>query len=246
LNTFEMNAFNTATRRAQPKTPKATETRERILDAAISLCIERGYAAATMREIADRAAVSLGNAYYYFPSKEHLVQGFYARCHRDHRAACASLLASTPVFRDRLRGALVAWQDQIEAFHSFAGVLFRTAADPESPLNPFSTESAGVRTDAIALFAEIVNGSRDPIPADLRPFLPVLLWAFHMGVVLFWIHDGSPGARRTRALIERGVDLICALLAVANVPGLGPARRAALRLLADVLPIASPTQEEQR
>jgi len=244
MNVFKMNTFKTIRQRPGPKTAKAAETRERILDVAISLSVERGYAAATMREIADRAQVSLGNAYYYFPSKEHLVQGFYARCHRDHRAACGPLLAATPAFRDRLRGALAVWQDQIDPFHAFAGALFRTAADPGSPLNPFSGESAGVRDDAIALFREIVNGSRDSFPADVKPFLPVLLWTFHMGIVLFWIHDGSPGARRTRALIDRGVGLICALLAVADLPGLGPARRAALQLLADVLPLSPPTNQE--
>jgi hypothetical protein len=99
--------------------------------------------------------------------------------------------------------------------------------------------------DAITLFREILNGSRDSFPADVKPFLPVLLWTFHMGIVLFWIHDGSPGARRTRALIDRGVDLICALLAVANLPGLGPARRAALQLLTDVLPLSPPKSQEE-
>jgi AcrR family transcriptional regulator len=241
-----MNTFRKIRAQRSPKTRKAAETRERILESAISLSVERGYVAATMRAIAELAGVSLGSAYYYFPSKEHLVQGFYARCHRDHRAACGPLLAATPSFRDRLRGALFAWQDQIDPFHAFAGVLFRTAADPGSPLNPFSAESAAVRNDAIALFAEIVNGSRDSLPADVKPFLPALLWTFHMGIVLFWIHDGSPGARRTRALMDRGVDLICALLAVADLPGLGPARRAALRLLADVVPLSPPPSQEER
>jgi AcrR family transcriptional regulator len=240
-----MNTFTTIRSRPGPKTAKAEGTRERILDAAISLSVERGYAAATMRRIAERAKVSLGSAYYYFPSKEHLVQGFYARCHRDHRAACGPLLESIPDFRDRLRGALHAWQDQVDPFHAFAGVLFRTAADPGSPLNPFSSESGAVRNDAIALFAQIVNGSRDPLPADVRSFLPVLLWVFHMGIVLFWIHDTSPGVRRTRLLIDRGVDLIGALLAVADLPGLGPARRAGLRLVADVLPLSPATNQEE-
>lgn len=239
-----MNAFRTFAPRSTPKTPKAEGTRERILDCAISLSTEAGYAGATMRAIAERAGVSLGSAYYYFPSKEHLVQGFYARCHRDHRNACEPLLAEHPEFADRLRSALLAWQDLIDPFHQFAGVLFRTAADPGSPLNPFSSESAPVRDDAIALFAEIVNGSRSALPADVKPFLPTLLWTFHMGVVLFWIHDASPRASRTRALINRGVDLIAALLALADLPGLGPARRAALRLLVEVLPQARPPVQE--
>jgi AcrR family transcriptional regulator len=239
-----MNTFRKFTPRQTPKTAKAEGTRERILDCAISLSTEVGYAAATMRAIAESAEVSLGSAYYYFPSKEHLVQGFYARCHGDHRAACAPLLADHTDFADRLRAALLAWQDIIRPSHQFAGVLFRTAADPGSPLNPFSAESAAVRDDAISLFAEIVNGSATSLPADLKPYLPMLLWTFHMGVVLFWIHDSSPGAQRTRALINRGVDLIAALLVIADLPGLGPARRAVLRLLVEVLPHAQPLAPE--
>jgi len=56
---------------------KGERTRERILDVALDLFRERGYEATTMRMIAKAAGVSLGNSYYYFPSKDHLVQSFY-------------------------------------------------------------------------------------------------------------------------------------------------------------------------
>lgn len=240
-----MNMFRLFPARASPKTPKGEGSRERILDAAISLSTEVGYPAATMRAIAARAGVSLGSAYYYFASKEHLVQGFYGRCQRDHRAACAGILAGTPELRDRLRGVLLAWQDLIDPYHAFAGALFRTAADPGSPLNPFSAESARVRDDAIALFAEVVDGSRTQVPADVRAFLPTLLWTFHMGIVLFWIHDASEGCRRTRLLIERGVDLVAGLLAIADLPELAALRGTAMRLLTDVLRLPTPTHRTQ-
>ena len=55
-----------------PPTPKAEETRRRILAAALDLFQERGFAETTMRDIARNAGVATGAAYYYFPSKEHL------------------------------------------------------------------------------------------------------------------------------------------------------------------------------
>ena len=38
---------------------------------------EQGYEQTTMRAIAREAGVSVGNAYYYFASKEHLIEAFY-------------------------------------------------------------------------------------------------------------------------------------------------------------------------
>src|SRR5882724_3131030 len=59
--------------------PKSEQTRTLILETALRLFRERGYDRTTMRAIADEAGVSVGNAYYYFSSKEHLIQGFYDR-----------------------------------------------------------------------------------------------------------------------------------------------------------------------
>ena len=57
------------------QTAKAEETRNRILDAALRLFRERGFAQTTMRDVATEAGVATGAAYYYFRSKEELVHG---------------------------------------------------------------------------------------------------------------------------------------------------------------------------
>src|SRR5919197_2117334 len=74
------------------RTPKGEQTRALILRTALDMFRERGYEETTMRAIAARAGVALGNAYYYFRSKEHLVQAFYARTHEEHLAACRPIL----------------------------------------------------------------------------------------------------------------------------------------------------------
>jgi DNA-binding transcriptional regulator YbjK len=53
---------------------KAARTRSAIIDAALRLFRQHGYEATTMRAIASEAGVSVGNAYYYFASKQHLIR----------------------------------------------------------------------------------------------------------------------------------------------------------------------------
>ena len=212
---------------------KGEETRARILETALALFLQRGYEQTTMRAIAEQASVAIGNAYYYFESKEHLIQAFYGRTHREHLEATAPILAKEKGFRERLLGVMYAKLDTIEQYHRFSGVLFRTAADPNSPLNPFSAESAAVRDESTALFRSVVEGSTARIPDDLRAELPRLLWIYHMGVILYWIHDTSRGRERSRRLVEQTVDLIARLVALGSNPVLRPIRRSVLRLIAE-------------
>ncbi len=122
----------------------------------------------------------------------------------------------------------------IEPYHRFAGVLFKTAADPKSPLNPFGPESHAARQAGTELFEQIVAGSSLKLPVDIARELPDLLWLYQMGIVLFWIHDTSGGRRRTQRLVDRTVDLIAKLAVLASNPLLAPLRRTTLELLADV------------
>ena len=216
------------------KTRKSEETRARILESALALFRERGYEQTTMRGIAENAGVALGNAYYYFESKEHLIQAFYARTHAEHVAASQSVLAREKSFSERLRGVMHAKIDTIEPYHLFAGVLFRTAADPSSPLHPFSAESASARNESIATFGQTLTGSDSRVPDDLRAELPRLLWLYHLGIILFWIHDKSAGRRRTRRLVDSSASLIASLVGLAGNPLLRPVRKRALKLVSDM------------
>ena len=56
--------------RKQPRQVRAALTRDRILDAAARVFAEHGYAAGTTNRIAERARVSVGSLYQYFPNKD--------------------------------------------------------------------------------------------------------------------------------------------------------------------------------
>ena len=217
---------------ATSKTRRGEKTRARILETALRLFLERGYEATTMRAIADEAGVALGNAYYYFRSKDHLIQAFYGRTHDEVLERARAIIARETTLEGRLGGVLAAKLDVNAPYHRFAGVLFKTAADPSSPLNPFSDDSTEVRDDAIALFAEMVDGIK--APADLKAELPWLLWVYHMGVILFWIHDRSPGCERSYRLATRTSEIVARLVGLASAPLMRPLRRATLRLLSEI------------
>jgi AcrR family transcriptional regulator len=219
---------------AQARTAKGENTRAAIFGAALDLFQAQGYEATTMRAIAERAGVSLGNSYHYFPSKEHLVLMLYNHLHELHRAACAPVLARERGLAPRLKGVLRAIVMTCEPFHEVSGSLFSTVADPRSPLNPFGADAAEMRAQVITLYAEVVAGSEARLPADIAAELPRLLWLYQMAVLYFWIMDASPGRLRTLELIDETSDLIVQLVQLANLPMLKKSRRRALALVRDI------------
>lgn len=76
--------------RKQPKQERAAETRQRILDAAAHVFSEHGYAAGTTNRIAERAEVSIGSLYQYFPNKDAVLRALMDA----HVDAGASLLTA--------------------------------------------------------------------------------------------------------------------------------------------------------
>ena len=221
------------------KTPKGDQTRALILETALEMFQERGYEQTTMRAIAEKAKVSLGNAYYYFHSKEYLIQAFYHRTHEQHLAVVLPALQNETSLKARLLTVMRLKIETLKPYHEFAGVLFKTAANPGSPLNPFAEESDPVRQESIQLFDQVVEGSQARIPKDLRAELPYLLWVYHMGIILFWIHDPSPKHRRTYRLIDHTVDLLDKLISLASNPFMRPLRKQALRLVEELRDAAS-------
>lgn len=65
------NRFQNAT--MSDRSSKSEATRGRVLDAAAALFADQGYAATTLRQIATQAGVDASSIYYYFASKEEIL-----------------------------------------------------------------------------------------------------------------------------------------------------------------------------
>lgn len=206
-------------------------TRDAIVDAALELFRENGFEGTTMRAIAERAGVSVGNAYYYFSSKDELVQGFYDQLVAEHRALALPAIAGRTAFADRLARTEHAWITVAEPYRDFAGRFFAVAAQPGNSLSPFSDRSSPAREAAVALYDEVLTQSSTRPERALADALPELLWLYHLGVVLYWVHDRSAGNERTHLLVDRTVPMVDRLVRLSRLPVLRPLAREAVDLL---------------
>ena len=212
-------------------TPKAEETGLRILDSALALFREEGFDTATMREIAKRAGVATGAAYYYYPSKDAIVMDFYRRSCAEMQPRIEAALENASGLEARLRELIQVKLEKFAANRSVLRALLRNGADPRHPLSPFSAETREIRDIDIGWFRRILVDCGIRVPRDLEPHLPGVLWFFQMGVIFFWVIDESPQQTRTTRLLDVAVKSACSLIRVSALPFLRPLRKTALQLI---------------
>ncbi|MFF2008132.1 TetR family transcriptional regulator [Streptomyces sp. NPDC058195] len=223
----------------ETRTPRSEQTRTLILETALRLFQERGYDRTTMRAIAQEAGVSVGNAYYYFTNKEHLVQGFYDRLAAEHAAAVRPVLEGDGDLAARIRGVLLTWLDVAEPYHRFAAQFFKNAADPESPLSPFSAESVAAREAVISIHRQCLAGSDTKADPELAELLPQLMWLTQMGLVLYWVYDRTEHTERSRRLVERSAPIVARAVTLTRFRLLRPLVRQVHGVLVEFLPGAA-------
>jgi AcrR family transcriptional regulator len=197
---------------------KGDDTKAKITETAIASFRERGYDQTTMRLVADEAHISVGNAYYYFPTKNHLVQELYLRVQGDHRSRVEAAFGTTTDIAKRLEIALLCGLDALAPYHDSAPGFLAAAISPTSAVSPFGADSAEPREMAVSVFRAVVAGSTNTIPAELMRQLPELLWMAYMGLTLFWVYDNSSGQAKTRALAKGACKLFGTILPLARLP----------------------------
>src|SRR5688572_239366 len=152
--------------RAVPQRAASEETRRKILDAALDLFRERGFEATTIRDVAARAGLSLGSAYYYFTSKEAIVGAYYDYVQDEHRVRSRDAFARGGDLRERLRAALHTKIDIMQDDRQLLRGLFRYGGEPEHPLSWFGPATRRQRELSVEVFAEALAGER--LPDDVR------------------------------------------------------------------------------
>ena len=223
--------MNMNTTLKQRTTPRAEDTRRKIYDAALELFRERGFEETSMRDIAAKAGVALGAAYYYFSSKDAIVLAFYGEMQESSQELIISALAGRKKLKDRIQCILEKRLELLEPNRKFCAALLRHAPDGADPLSPFSDDAHAIREGAIEHMRIAVEGGNVKIPRDLKPRLPYMLWLYQMALIMFWLYDRSSGQERTRRLMEKSLGLLVNLLRVSSLPLMKPLRKAALELV---------------
>jgi AcrR family transcriptional regulator len=211
-------------------TEKGELTRSAILGSALQLFRDKGFEATTMRDVAARAKVALGAAYYYFGSKDAIVMGFYERAQEHVAPLLKQSLAGTKRLHDRLRAVIQVKFEYFAADRKLMGAL-SAHIDPQHPLSPFSKETRSIREQDIDFFSRAVEGGNVRVPEDLKIHLPRALWLYQMGLILFWVYDSSPKQERTMKLLDKSLAMVVTLIKLSSFPLLRPVRKLAIDLL---------------
>jgi AcrR family transcriptional regulator len=94
---------------SEANTNEVSDRRESILRAAAKVFTERGYANATIDEVASHAGVAKGSVYTYFKSKQHLFQEVFTQHNPQHEAQLLTKLSAEPTAHGKMDLLFEAW-----------------------------------------------------------------------------------------------------------------------------------------
>lgn len=199
--------------RPEPAETKRDTTRRRLLERALALFQQRGVEATTMRDIARAAGLSLGAAYYHFPSKDALIFAYYEANTAEQEAAAER---ATGGLREQLGADFHAKLASVRPYRRMLAAIVSRLADPGDPLSALSAHQRAVRERAIAVLARILRGA-GLSPGSVR-LAAGALWLLQMAALLLYVHDESPGGARSHRLVDDALDLVVPMLPFLDTP----------------------------
>jgi AcrR family transcriptional regulator len=214
------------------KPTKGEVTRQHVFESALKLFRRRGFERTTMRDIAEAAGLSLGAAYHHFRSKDELVLAYYEWIQAAHESLDLAACPRAADLRTKLSSLLRTKLQLLGRDRKLLAALFANLGDVSHPLSVFSKRTTGIRERSVAQFVAVLG--EPSVPQELRGGLGRALWLAHLGILLFFIHDGSSKQLRTHKLVDTLVDLVASGLPLLMHPLAAPVRARLLQLVAEL------------
>ncbi len=182
--------------------------------------------------MAKRAGVSAGLLYRYFPSKRSVVLALYDELSDGFARDAAGMPAGK--WRDRflyaLETALRSLGPHRVTLRALVPVM---VGDVDEGV--FAQSTAFSRHRVQAVFRAAVVEASDAPPAKLAEALGRLWSLMHLGVILWWLLDKSPGQRATQALLSLWKRVLPSATLALRLPVVRGAIQTADMLVADAL-----------
>lgn len=215
-----------------PLTTKGERTREHLYTTALELFIDKGYEQTTMRDIAAAAECSLGLVYRYFARKDDLILELYERLAIEMEHQVQALPRATVA--QRFESIMLAKLAQIAPYRSLLSVLIGSALNPQTDVAVLGARTATIRERSAAVFIAVVQGASDAPRGQAAEDLGALLFAGHLGMILFWLYDRSPQQKATQELLTFARDMLALTRRLLRLPFVSTALH---RLVKIILPV---------
>jgi AcrR family transcriptional regulator len=173
--------------------------RQKLFDVATQLIRQRGYEATTLRDVAEKAGVSVGLLYRYYPSKRAIVLALYDELSVEYAARAADM----PVGKWRSR-FIFALETSLEVLRPHRNTLqaFVPVMLGGSDEALFAETTAFSRVRVQKVFEDAVVNSTDSPTRKLAEAVGRLLYLVHLGVIMWWLLDKTAEQRATTALVS--------------------------------------------
>lgn len=183
-----------------PRQSRSRALVEAILEATARVLTERGYAGTNTNLVAERAGVSVGSVYQYFPNKDSLLTALHERHAMEMQAAVDTVLEGTQALD--LRGKLAAIVHAWLAAHQVAPELHRVL-EKEFPFFDAPADQSPADRSIWQRLRQLLEEHRDEIvPTDRELATWMLLQTMesliHAAVI-------PPGAPRPALQVEQAI-----------------------------------------
>lgn len=199
------------------KPGKGERTREHILNTALMLFAQKGYAATTLRDIAKAADVSLGLAYRYFESKEEFVIALYERLILELEEE-AEALPTGGKLAERIAHIMHADLKRCAPYRDAFAALAGIGLMPDSSAAVLGERAAPVRERVWKVFHHVVTEASDGMKGQLGEDITTLLYAAHLLLILFWLQDRTENQRATSELLALACDTLTRYRFLLRIP----------------------------
>jgi hypothetical protein len=98
--------------------------------------------------------------------------------------------------------------DRLAPYRTILGVLFSAGPTAQFGIAVLSERTADTRRRVGAIFLKVVQGASDAPKASQGQDLATVLYAAHLLLILFWLHDRSPQSHATHELLTLARPLL--------------------------------------
>ncbi|MGE8319563.1 MAG: TetR/AcrR family transcriptional regulator [Comamonas sp.] len=185
-----------------PRQSRSRALVDAILEATARVLSERGYAGTNTNLVAERAGVSVGSVYQYFPNKDSLITALHERHAMEMHAAMDTVLAGTqaPGLQEQLAAIVHAWL----AAHQVAPELHRVL-EKEFPFFDAPSDQSAADQGIHHRIRQLLEAHRDEVvPQDLDLATWIVLRTMESLIHAAVIPPGSPHpmAQTEQAIVD--------------------------------------------
>jgi pyoverdine/dityrosine biosynthesis protein Dit1/AcrR family transcriptional regulator len=202
-----------------PSSDAGHRTRQRLLETAAALLARQGLVTDLLGQAAAAAGCPAERARVFFRRDEELVLALYARFAADLESRVLELPAGTVA--ERFHAVLRTKFALVAPYRRALAALTATLLDPRHELGALHPQTEIVRNRVQGVFAAAVEGASDRPEAAAS--LVRLLYGAHLGLMLLWCQDESPGSAAATAALDFARDTLAFAVPFLAVPESAPA-----------------------